>query len=690
MPGNTTKVKAVPIKDYELVIGGQQNKINWRAGVMTFVDESRLPFGAVVDAKNCMQTQDGVWSTRWGSRNYGASYTGPVTGFVDFIAYNADGSTTQYYMIIDNGALKYAKDGGAWTTITGHTFTTTKWTTMMQYGNKVLICNGYDPFSYVDITTFTWTGFTGLSTPGTVTGGLGAGLSAGVYNLYYQVTAVSKTGETPPSTVTTITTNIERSNWWNPNATQVASNTIYTTLSWTAISNAIGYNIYLSDGVSGVSYYLDSVTNAGGGTITYTDYGSTAINDFIQVPSTDTTVAPKFSWISLSDNRLWAIGDPNNPNRLYWAGTGGNNLAFNASLGGGWVDILPGGKQKPYYVGQFRDGKGDPMTTILLSEQTGYGTTWHCSITTSTIGNTVIAIPTLIQSLDGFGTTAPRSVVQTNQNAYFHSPGPAGVFSTGSVPTLFNILSTNEISYVIRPDMKSLTFASVGGICGIEFDRKLLYSVPYANSTNNRIMVYDLNKQNWNPYAFNFGVQHFIRYSDNSGVLHLLAIPTNPTAGNYIQEISQYFYGDNGVGFDSHIQTGMIHVTPDHIQFARVRYVYYEFGSPNGHIQMVFAGTTKNQPLTQLASYTTTTGDSASNVGFSSYAFSTEPFSFASAAPTATTQLSVKERIRINQFLNNYEAEVYSNSVSTYWTLNQIIVKGQLVPTADPSGWILN
>ena len=151
----STKIRPSNIKDYELVIGGQQNKINWRAGVMSFVDESRLPFGAVVQAKNCMQTQDGVWSTRWGSRNYGASYTGPVTGFCDFIIYNADGTTTNYYMILDNGAIKYAKDGGAWTTITGHTFNKTVWTTMVQYENKVLICNGIDNFSYVDLTSFT-------------------------------------------------------------------------------------------------------------------------------------------------------------------------------------------------------------------------------------------------------------------------------------------------------------------------------------------------------------------------------------------------------------------------------------------------------------------------------------------------------------------------------------------------------
>lgn len=689
MPSTTTRIKASSVKTYNQVIGGQ-SKTNWRPGVITFVDESRLPVGAVTQAKNLLQTQDGVWATRWGTKNYGASYNGPVTGFGDFLVYNSDGTTTQYYMIVDNGTLRYAHDGGAWNTITGHTFSTKAWTNMLQYGNKLLLCNGIDAFSYVDLTTFTWVGFTGLSTPGTVTPALGAGLSAGSYQLYYQVTAISANGETAPSAVATQTTNINRNQWWNPQVTQITSNNVYVALSWAKVTGAIGYNIYLSDGVAGVSYFLDSVPQPSGSTVNYVDYGAAAINDFIQVPVTDTTTAPKFNWIALSGNRLWAVGDPNNPNRLYWAATGVNNLAFNAFLGGGWVDILPGGRQKPYYVGEFRDGKGDPMTTILLSEPTGYGSTWHCQITTDTIGNTVIAVPTVMQSMDGFGTTAPRSVVQTNQNIYYHSPGQAGVYSNGSVPTLFNVLSTNEVSYVVRPDMKALTFSATPNICGVMFDRKILYSVPYGAATNNRIFVYDLNKQNWNPYAFDFGVQQFLRYTDNSGNLRLLGIQTSPKAGNFILEFSALYQGDNGVGFASHLQTGLVHVTPDHVQFARIRYIYYEFGSPSGAINLVFAGTTKNQSLAQLAAYQVLTGDSGSTVGLSTYPLSAKPLSYSTADPSLLGQLSVKERVRINQLLNNWEAEVYSNNLNTQWTLNQIIVTGFLIPTQDPSSWIVN
>lgn len=638
-----------------------------------------------------MQTQDGVWATRWGTANYGTAYTGPVTGFSDYVQDNGDGTTTQGLMIVDNGTIKYGTNGGAWTSVTGHTVDTTNWTNMLQYQNKILVCNGVDDFGYVDMTTtpFSWVSFTSLSAPGTVTAALSSGLTTGSYNLYYQVTAISKVGETTPSAVTTQTVDIDRNNWYNPQAANAAS-TYYVDLSWTQISGAIGYNIYLSDGVSGVSYYLDSVNDPGGsgGTIKYRDYGAAAINDFIEVPVSNTTTAPKFTWLALSDNRLWATGDPDNPNRIYWAGVGSTYaLAFSPFAGGGWVDIMPGGRYWPKFVGQFRDGKGDPMTTVLLSEPSGYGATWHINITTATIGNTVIAVPTLMQSMGTFGSGAPRSVIETNQNIYFHSGGVAGIYSTGSIPTLFNVLATNEVSILIRPDLQSLNLDASKDICATEFDRKLWYSVPYGTTTNNRIMIHDLEKQNWNPYAFDFGVKGFVRYTDNTGTLRLLAVPETGTS---LIEFSDVYTSDNGTAFQTDLQTGLIHVSPDHVQFAHLTYVYYEFGSPQGPISMIFSGTPKNLPLDQLADYTENLGTASGTVGFSSYAFSTEPFSYATGKVTSVGQLSTKQRIRINKLINNWEIAIGSLSPSAYFTFNQVTVVGQYVPTADPSAWIVN
>lgn len=694
MPGKTSKVKPSAAKPYELTLGGPQ--ASWKIGVVSLVNEARLPSGAVVEAKNMMQTQDGVWATRWGSKNYGVALTGPITGFSEFIVYNSNGTSTQYYCVIDNGTFKYAKDGGAWTSVTGHTFSTTVWSRMIQYQNKMLIANGIDQFSYIDLKTFTFVSFTALTTPSSPTLTLSATLSSGQFQNYYQVTAVSQVGETVGSAVATISTNVDRNNWYNPNATQVsAGSTYYVTLTFPQVTNAIGYNIYYSDNVSGVTYYLDSVSPPASGSVTYTDYGSSAVNDFIEVPTFDTTSAPKFSWIALSDNRLWACGNPQNPQRIYWSAVNQQYpLAFSPYLGGGWVDVNPGASQQPHWVGQFRDGKGDPMTSILMAQPSGYGSTWHVSITTSSIGNTSIAIPSLIQSLGTFGTLSPFSVIETNENVYFHSPGPGGFYSTGSVPTLFNVLSTNEVSILIRPDVKLISLGSLANLTGIEYDRKLWYSVPYNNSTNNRIFIYDLEKENWNPYAFDFGVNGFVRYMDNSGSLHLLAIPTpgDSRFGNQIIEINPNYLDDNGTAFQSHLQTGLIHVSPDHIQFAHVNKAYYEFGDPQGTITMTYSGTMKNEPLGQLESNSEPFGSATgASLGFSAYKWSAIQFSEAFSGNTdITTDISVKKRQLVNKIINNWEAEVVSQSSSTAWTLNTISVVGMMVPVSDDNAWIMN
>lgn len=678
------KLKLTPPKQYEDVLGQGAN--SWRPGVISLVDTTRIPKGAVTQAKNCMQTQDGVWSTRWGSRNYGEALTTPVTGITEYTVTTEEGVHQQWIMVMDDGTLKGSKDGGAWSTLSSHTFSTNNPTCFVQFENKVLIANGVDALSYYDITSSTWVAFTPLSAPGTITDVL-ANLTSGSFPLYYQVTALSDVGETVGSPVLTVNVNIDRNNWYQNNST-LGSSSPSVTLTWTQVSDAIGYNIYLSDGVSGTAYYLNSIGQpTSGSTASYVDYGIDAINDFIQVPPFDTTSAPEFSWLTLSDNRLWATGDPNNPNRIYWAGTGAQyNTAFTPFAGGGWVDILPGGPMLPTTIHEFRDGQGAPLTTILLSEPSGYGATYHIDLQSDQIGNTTIIVPAVIKAVGTFGTLSPFGVVETNQNLYFHS-GTGGFFSTGSVPTLFNILATNEISILVRPDIKELFLEGLPGICGIEYDRKIFWSVPYASATNNRIMVYDLEKLNWNPYSFDFGVVAFCRYTDNSATTHLLSVPVE---GNYLLELNQNFTNDNNVPFQSILQTGLIHVTPDHVSWAHIEYLYVELGHPQGVVNFIFSGTPHDLPLQQLIDISTTTGGVEADVGYSSYAYSTVPYSYASKAPTIVTEISPKYRIRINQILNNWDFQLTSENSNSTWVLNQIVVNGELIPLPASSTWVLN
>lgn len=688
MPLPPAKVPASKVKSYGLTLGSPEAP--WRYGVISYVKQARLPAGAVVQAVNCMQTQDGVWSNRWGSMNYGQALVGPITGANEFVVYNSDGSTTQYIGVIDNGTFKYSKDGGAWTSVATHTFSTTAWTQMLQYNTKILFCNGVDSFCYYDIKLGTIVTFTAISAPGTITFTATNLTTTGTqpYQLYYSATAVTQTGETAQSPILQIGVNNDRPNWYNPQQSQITPGTSTSiALAIPRVSGAIGYNVYLSDNISGVGYYLDSVPDPGSGaTVTYTDYGNAQINDFQQAPTFDTTAAPKFSNLAVSDNRLWATGDPNNPQRVYYAAASPQYAqSFNPYVGGGYFDIEPGTNQKPRVVHQFRSGKGDPMTTILMAAPSGYGSTWNVSIGTDTIGNSVITIPNLIQSLGTYGSLSPLSVIETQQNVYFHS-GILGFFSTGSMPTLFNVLATQEASVMIRPDCRNITLSALGGLCGIEYDRKLFYSVPYNNSTNNRIFVYDLEKNNWNPYAFDFGVKAFFRYTDNAGQLHLMAIPYNSTS---LLEISQSFTTDNGNPIQCNLQSGLIHVDPSHVQWAHITYDFWEFDSPNGTLDMIFSGTPRNNPLEQINSESLTYGGAQNPLGYSSFQYSTRMYS--SQPPSnvtnnsTTNEISVKHRQFVNKLVNNWEMNLIT---SGQFTLNTFSVSGQFIPVPPPSNWI--
>lgn len=689
MPQPITKLGKSP-NQFITTVGQPPN--TWKIGYISLVSPDRLPLGAVAVASNVMQEQDGVWGTRWGSANYGPAYTGLMTGLTDFTVYTSPTNYTTGLMAVINGVVNYTTDLTSWTPITGADVTTSAWTVMEQYDNKVLLANGVNNFSYVNLSNFSYGTFTGISTPTAPTATVGSGITGTNYTIYYQVTASTESGETPGSTIIAVEVSIDRPNW-NSDAgtTSVTSSTNYITLSWPAVSGAIGYTVYASDNESGVTYELAQV-GAATTTVTYTDYGIEPINDLAQVPLTDTTVAPKFSWIALSDNILYACGDPNNMYRIYFASAQpGNQLAFNSFLGGGWVDILPGGAQIPAFVGQFRTGQGTPATTILMSEPTGYGSTWHLILTTDTIGNTAITVPSVMEALQTFGSGSPRSVISTNENIYFHSGGPAGIYSTGSVPTLFNILSTNEISLLVRPDLRSIPIQSIDQICGIEYDRKLFYSAPFGDTVNNQIAVYDLEKENWVINAFDFGVNGWTRYADSEGQLHLLGVRSDQssTGTNYLQDFSNKYTTDNGSPINAQIQTGLIHLSPAHTQFGYIQYLTYEFGPSVGTIQVSIDGTPYGELYQPLWSFPITFGDTTGYTGYGMNQYSGAQYSTSQYA-VVVSALADKESILVSSTINNYAVAISSQTAGTRFVWNQFAIEGVMIPLVPPSNWRLN
>lgn len=636
-------------------------------GLITLIDESLLPVNAATEARNLIHAMDGRWAPRWGSAYYGVTTSATIYGAA---TYTTDAGAT--HLVVASGtAIKRSTDNGAtWSSCSGASITAGNKVYFLQIGSKLYISNGVDNLIRYDGTT-TLLAYSGISAPGTPTA-TKTGLTGTTYTASYRVSAVNDVGETAASTADTETIGKIRDSW--------TAGTDYITVTWSKVTGATAYNVYYKDDASSnVEIYCGSVTQPSGSTVTFVDTGETALNAFVEYPSGDTTTGPKFAQMTLSGNRIWATKDPNNPWRVYWSGTGTYQGAFSEFFGGGYIDLEKGGRERPEAVAHHGDGKGGAYATVLTSDPEGLGSIWQISLDTATIGNTSFTVPTAVKIVGSVGTKASLSVAKVRNDIFFFNT--RGWFSLGPRPQLLNILSTDEISSNIRPDIRAMTGSALGNVCAYYYDAKIFVSMPYGSSTNNVIYVLDTERKSWSG-QWTAGAERFFEYTDTSGSNHLLAVPIG---GQRLIEFAENIDGDLGVAFDTRYLSGLIPVNTDRNAFAKVRYAYVELNNPVGNINFSVLGTEKRRGFNQLRSITIS--DTVSSAGYSTQQFSNFQFSDTSLTPTVYSQSSVKKRIRINRLLNNIQFKITTSSRGDSYTLLALQAKGYLVPTRDPSSW---
>jgi hypothetical protein len=643
---------------------------SFNKGLITLIDESLLPPNAAKESKNLFQKMDGRWTPRWGSDYYGVDATNTITGAAVFTT----DAGVNHLVIASGTAIKRSTDDGAtWSSCTGSSITNGKKCYFQQIGSYLYIANGTDNLIRYDGTT-TLQVYSAISTPGTITA-TKTGLASTTFTASYKVTAVNGVGETAASTAGTVTISKTRDNW--------TSGSDYITVTFSKVTGATAYNIYYSDERNGGGQhcYVGSVTQPSGATVTFTDTGEEFIpmNTYVTAPAGDTTSGPKFAQMELSGNRLWATLDPNNPWRVYWSGAGPDIGAFSEFNGGGFIDLEKGGRERPKAVVHYRDGKGGAYATVLTSDPEGIGSIWQVALEGVTVGNTSFVIPSAIKIVGSVGSNSTQSVVKVRNDVQFFNR--RGWFSLRSKPQMLNLLSTDEISANIRPDIEQMTGTALSGVCAYYYQSKVFCSMPYGNSTNNRIYVNDTERLNWSG-PWTFGVERFFEYTDTNGENHLLAVPIS---GSRLIEISDNIQGDLGVAFETKYVSGLYPIDKDRNAFAKIRYVYFEFNNPVGNINITVLGTEKKKGYSNLKSVTIS--DTLSNAGYDTQQFSSAEFSDTSVTPTTFAQSSVKKRIRVNKLLNNIQFVITTNNTNSDYTLLNIQAKGFIIPTGDPQRW---
>jgi len=648
----------------------------FKGGSNSLLDEARMGKDFAVDANNLIQDQDGVWKTKWGSVVYGADYGVSPDGASEYVKSDA---TTELVTIAAGKAWK-STNGGAKTEITGATFTAGTQCYFMQIAGYLYIANGTDSLARYNGTTLS--AYTELSAPASLTASrVASGLTSGIYTYYAEVTALNEVGETVGSTEASITVNKERDNW------TTATDKI--AWSWGAVSGVSQYQVYLSD-ESGKESLLAATT-----VTNFTDDGSLAINPYVIPPELNTTSAPKFKSMVVSGNRIWATNNSGARYTVYFSGTGQFLGNFSDFYGGGWINLEKGGREMPISVKHYQTGQGTGSPTVLCNTPDGRGAVWQLSISTATVGSTSFSIPSAVKVVGSFGTESLLGVVNTGNDIAF--PNRKGWFSLGPQTGYFGLLRTSEKSNIIRPFWRNLVSSKISGICSYFYDAKIFISVPTTTTGNDKIIIYDTERDNW-AVSWTNGAKQFLDYTDTSGNTHFLYIPTS---GTKLVEMSPNYLNDLGAGFNQSYLSPLIPISEDKTDVFSLQEAVVELGRPQGSINFQILGIGKDGSFSTVASTTITNFGSNTGVGTDlageGYASETQASVkggdgawaiYLLASPSVFAQANTRRGIRKKARLYSVQFKVSSTTADTSFSILSIQARGTVISRRMPSNWL--
>lgn len=562
--------------------------LSWDKGVSTRLDADRIGNDSLRVAENVQLTQDGTVAPRPGLRLYGTQPTGIIIGQIfEYVRMNTTVTPNRpetWLIWMENrsgvGTIVTAKDGGTHTVVTGKTYSSTAKAHFEQVYGKVVITNGVDTLSYMDVQTQLITVMSALTQPTGAPTVTQTGLTGTNTTLRYRY-AAANLGETAASPAGTVQT-IKLREQWN-------GTTEYVDIVGSRITGASRYNIYVGD-QAGFEYYLDSVADPGSGsTFTYRDTGTIAETTTRIAPVGDSTSGPKTLRATNIKGQVYMVGDSDNLGRIWFGGNGESALDFSSFNGGGWVEPNKGGKDFPVKIVAFRDGKGTPMATCLSKGTNGAGKRYLLSPSTTTVGSTVISYMAVQEDNGQDGTDSPDGVIILNDSIYY--PSRTGFKTTSTKPQIQNILSTQGISDNISPDVATLSSTAMDSCVGLAHDQVLYWAVPYSASINNQIWMVDLRQKGAWMRPWHIAADWMMLYADNSdGKTKLLIL-----AGNKIYQLDESMAtNDNAVTFQTNIGSGDIKFNEDGTMWGSIIDVTFTFLRPQGNINLSVAANTED------------------------------------------------------------------------------------------------
>ena len=635
-------------------------------GVITLLDQSKLPRNALKEAVNIFLSEDGAPTVRPGLDWYGVAASAYAIDGADFFV---DTITNAVHLLkVANGVVYRSLNNGAiWEACTGGTFTAGKKVRFYQANDTTYMYNGWDNIIRYDGSSALLS-YTSISAPSSVSL-VKTGLAGTTYTLRYRVSAVNDIGYTEGSTAITVQVGSTREAF-------DASN--YVTFTWTQIVGAVRYDIYVGQ-IDGEEVYIDSVE--GNATVTYIDRGQAPEQILSVVPDTNTTQGPRVGDMEGIGNRLYATRDRDFPYRVWISGAGRYIGYFSSAYDATYVDLQKGGQFKPMKVEDYRDGKGTPLATVWCDSPDGRGCVWQGTLESFTVADVTFPVPNFYKLPGSRGTPAPDSVVNVlNDYMYFNSQA---IFNLGSRAQFLNLLSTDESSANIRPNFKNINQAAASQICAHFQDARVLISVPYNSDTNNATILFDTERKAWLPEAFNVGFERFFSYTDTEGERKLLCWKPGDTR---LTEISEDFNSDYGVAIETSLQTGLLHVNPkNRFEFMFVEEAEVEFANLRGALTIELSGITREDGLRLLKRRTiqpTTVKNSWTLHTWGGYVWSNTD-----AEVVSYSEPSTKRFFDVGEAVNAYQYRIQTSSTQSQYIGRTLQISGTPDEGGKPSDW---
>lgn len=428
-------------------------------GLNTFQDQTIIRDSELTEAKNIVLSVDGI-EPRYGTLNTGDTASDSII-YGLFPYYKSDG--TSKFLRISGARVKYL-NGSTWSAI-GSTVYANSNTNMIQARDYVLFFNGSDDLRVYDGSTITV--YTALTTP--VSLAVVATGTTGSTAYSYRVSAFNAQGETLACTAVNIA---------NGNAT--LSSTNYNKLDWTAVTNAVGYNIYGRKATGLTQTYMTTVY-----TNTYNDTGADTPSTSMLPPEGNSTAGIKGKYGCFAISRVFSAGDTANPSRLYWGGVGSNILNFSgAPEGGGYVDVFKNDGQVITAIVPFQGG------VIVGKTNAVYKFSFDDN-----------GDPRLEEITRSFGIASHRAIKHVENDLIFPAKkdGRVAFYSLGNVENFSSaILRTNELSIKIASDLEDVNLANLEETSSFYF--RNIYGCAIAresSSVNNRIWCLDTRFGAW-------------------------------------------------------------------------------------------------------------------------------------------------------------------------------------------------